>query len=53
MRPAGTADVFDICVEDMHEFFAAGLLVHNCTDALRYAAGPYAINAGYGIYHVR
>lgn len=29
------------------DFFNHGM------DALRYAAGPYAINAGYGIYHVR
>ena len=29
--------VFDITVEDQHEFFADGILVHNCIDALRYA----------------
>lgn len=28
--------VYDIEVEDMHEFFANGVLVHNCTDATRY-----------------
>ena len=28
--------VFDIEVEDMHEFFANGMLVHNCIDAARY-----------------
>ena len=28
--------VFDIEVEDMHEFFANGILVHNCIDAVRY-----------------
>ena len=28
--------VYDITVEDTHEFFVNGLLVHNCIDALRY-----------------
>lgn len=27
---------YDIEVEDMHEFFANGILVHNCIDATRY-----------------
>lgn len=31
----GLSDTFDIEVEDMHEFFANGILVHNC-DAFRY-----------------
>ncbi len=31
---AGTADVFDLMVEGDHEFFAGGLLVHNCVWAL-------------------
>lgn len=30
------AHVYDIEVEDMHEFFANGILVHNCMDATRY-----------------
>ena len=29
--------VYDLTVEDSHEFFANGVLVHNCIDALRYA----------------
>jgi len=29
--------VFDLTVERDHEFFANGVLVHNCVDALRYA----------------
>jgi hypothetical protein len=34
---AGIADkVYDLTVEDAHEFFANGILVHNCIDALRY-----------------
>lgn len=32
---AGKADVYDISVDDA-EFFADGVLVHNCTDTLRY-----------------
>ena len=32
----GRADVYDISVEDA-EFFADGVLVHNCSDTLRYA----------------
>lgn len=29
--------VYDLTVEDTHEYFANGVLVHNCMDALRYA----------------
>lgn len=29
--------VFDLTVENHHEFFAEGILVHNCQDALRYS----------------
>jgi phage terminase large subunit-like protein len=30
VRPAGRADVYDLTVEGAHEFFAGGILVHNC-----------------------
>jgi phage terminase large subunit len=30
------ANVYDLEVENMHEFFANGVLVHNCIDASRY-----------------
>jgi intein/homing endonuclease len=30
-------EVYDLTVEEQHEFFANGVLVHNCIDALRYA----------------
>lgn len=33
---AGNADVFNLTVTDCPEFFANGLLVHNCYDALGY-----------------
>jgi hypothetical protein len=29
--------VYDLTIEDAHEFFANGILVHNSLDALRYA----------------
>lgn len=32
--------VYNITVDEEHEFFANGILVHNC-DALRYALNPY------------
>ena len=47
------AQVYDIMVEDCHEYFANGILVHNCIDAARYSityqlknpnAGKYVIN---------
>lgn len=31
--------VYDLTVEDCHEYFADGVLVHNCMDAVRYAIG--------------
>jgi phage terminase large subunit len=30
------AQVYDLMVEDCHEYFANGILVHNCIDAIRY-----------------
>ena len=36
-RPGGIERVFDLCVEGEHEYFANGVLVHNCMDATRYA----------------
>lgn len=32
------AKVYDLTVEDAHEYFANGVLVHNCMDAGRYAS---------------
>lgn len=31
-----SANVFDLQVKDIHEYFANGILVHNCVDASRY-----------------
>ena len=30
--------VYDLTVDDAHEFYAHGILVHNCMDSLRYIA---------------
>lgn len=35
VSPAGTAPVYELSVSDAHEYFANGILVHNC-DALLY-----------------
>lgn len=32
VRPSGWADVYDLTVEDAHEFYAGGVLVHNCDE---------------------
>ena len=29
--------VYDLLVEDMHEYFANGVLVHNCMDSISYS----------------
>lgn len=50
VEDGGIADkVYDITVEDTHEFFANGILVHNCIDALRYALYHMIINKGKSI----
>lgn len=33
----GDDKVYDLTVEDAHEYYANGILVHNCMDAMRYA----------------
>ena len=44
-------EVFDLCVNDIHEYFANGILVHNCLDALRYALYThFGQDAGRGTY---
>ena len=45
--------VYDIEVEQDHEYFANGVLVHNCLDAARYALWTkFAERAGYGQYNI-
>ena len=36
IRKKGIEHVYDIEVDDMHEYFANGILAHNCVDAIRY-----------------
>ena len=37
IRAAGTADVYNMEVEDTHDFaVGSGVIVHNCYDQLRY-----------------
>lgn len=38
VRHSLSASVYDLTVEDAHTFYAEGLLVHNCNDALQYLA---------------
>ena len=47
------AEVFDIMVENNHEYFANGILVHNCVDALRYAVSYQLANPNKGKYGIR
>lgn len=39
-------EVYDLTIEDCHEFFANGILVHNCIDSLRYALDGYIKGRG-------
>jgi phage terminase large subunit len=36
--------VYDLMIEETHEYFANGVLVHNCIDALRYSFNKLARN---------
>lgn len=36
LKKAGSDFVYDLTIEDQHEFFAGGILSHNCIDATRY-----------------
>ena len=37
IRPAGAADVYNLEVEETHDFAVeSGIIVHNCYDELRY-----------------
>ena len=40
IEPSGRQPVYNLTVEGEHEFYANGVLVHNC-DALRYLCGPF------------
>lgn len=38
VKPAGNATIFNLTVEGTHEYYANGVLVHNCADAVVIAA---------------
>ena len=40
------ARVYDLTIDGQHEFFANGVLVHNCIDGLRYALDGYITRPG-------
>ncbi len=42
----GSFEVYDLTVEDAHCFYANGVLVHNCADALQYACLGFMPNFG-------
>jgi hypothetical protein len=44
VRGAGTGTVYNLTVDEVHEYFANGVLVSNC-DAIRYVGG-WLWNAG-------
>jgi hypothetical protein len=48
---AGRADVYNLSVEGEPEFFANGVLVHNCPDAFRYLCGAVGTYAAPIIYN--
>lgn len=46
------AEVFDLMVEDCHEYFANGILVHNCIDGIRYNIIFHLDNPNKGNYNI-
>jgi intein/homing endonuclease len=45
-------EVYDIMVEDCHEYFANGILVHNCVDALRYIVWSFIGGTNKSSYYI-
>jgi hypothetical protein len=45
--------VYDLMIEANHEYFANGILVHNCIDAIRYAVYNKLSKPNYGSYSIR
>jgi hypothetical protein len=52
-KSVGRRAVFNITVDGLPEFFANGVLVHNCMDADRYALYSYHRHGGRGKYRGR
>lgn len=49
---AGKERVYDLTVEGAHEYFANGILVHNCMDAFRYGCYTPLAQAASGNYTI-
>ena len=47
VQDAGKMQVYDLTIEESHEYFANGILVHNCIDASRYS---FQDDIGVGTY---
>ena len=45
--------VYDLMVDECHEYYANGVLVHNCIDAVRYATYNKLSRPNYGRYAIR
>ena len=45
--------VYDLMIEENHEYFANGILVHNCIDSCRYAVWNKLSKPNYGKYSIR
>jgi len=43
-QSTGIKQVYDITVEDEHEFYVNGVLVHNCINALQYGVASLGLN---------
>jgi phage terminase large subunit len=46
LHGGNAARVYDLTVAEQHEFFANGILVHNCMDAMRYGLDGYIQRSG-------
>ena len=51
-KEKGEQVVYDLMVDECHEYFANGILVHNCIDASRYNITFHLDNPHSGKYHV-
>lgn len=49
-RSVGTAAVYDLTVDDAHEFYANGVLVHNCSGVIYWAALQFGVTVPRSTY---
>lgn len=48
VQPKGSDRVYDLMIENKHEYFANGMLVHNCIDGIRYCVLMEVMKVGSG-----